>query len=49
MWVYEKKLLYPVNVDGTDCALAKMIVTAYGGPYINKLQFGVKKITIIYV
>jgi len=32
MWVYEKKLMYPVKVDGTDCGLAKMIVTAYGGP-----------------
>lgn len=32
MWVYEKKLQYPVNIKNTNPALAKMIITQYGGP-----------------
>jgi spore coat protein JC len=32
MWVYEKKLLYPVKVTTTDPKLAKVIITQYGGP-----------------
>ena len=32
MWIYEKKLLYPVKVEKTNPALAKMIITQYGGP-----------------
>jgi spore coat protein JC len=32
MWVYEKKLQYPINIGNTNPALAKMIITQYGGP-----------------
>lgn len=32
MWVYEKKLLYPVKINITDPKLAKLIITQYGGP-----------------
>ena len=32
MWIYEKKLLYPVKVEKTNPWLAKMIITQYGGP-----------------
>lgn len=32
MWIYEKKLLYPVKVESTNPRLAKMIITQYGGP-----------------
>lgn len=32
MWIYEKKLEYPVRVDTTNPALAKVIITQYGGP-----------------
>ena len=32
MWVYEKKLQYPVNIKNTNPALAKIIITQYGGP-----------------
>lgn len=32
MWIYEKKLEYPVRVAGPNPALAKIIVTQYGGP-----------------
>ena len=32
MWTYEKKLQYPVNIKNTNPALAKFIITQYGGP-----------------
>ena len=32
MWVYKKTLQYPVRIKNTDPALAKMIITQYGGP-----------------
>lgn len=32
MWVYEKKLQYPVNIKQTNPRLAKIIITQYGGP-----------------
>jgi len=32
MWVYEKKLQCPVNITRPDPAIAKLIITQYGGP-----------------
>ena len=32
MWNYEKKLQYPVNIKNTNPALAKFIISQYGGP-----------------
>jgi spore coat protein JC len=32
MWVYEKKLQYPVRVDTTNPTLAAMILEQFGGP-----------------
>ena len=32
MWVYEKKLQYPVNIKTPNSALAKIIISQYGGP-----------------
>ena len=32
MWVYEKKLQYPVNIKQTNAKLAKIIISQYGGP-----------------
>ena len=32
MWVYEKKLQYPVKIKNTNPALAKIICAQYGGP-----------------
>lgn len=32
MFVYEKKLQYPVKIKNTNPALAKFIITQYGGP-----------------
>ncbi len=33
MWVYEKKLQYPVKIKNPNAKLAKMIMTQYGGPH----------------
>ena len=32
MWVYEKKLEYPVKIKKSNPKLAKYIITQYGGP-----------------
>ncbi len=32
MWIYERKLEYPVRVSGPNPKLAKVIITQYGGP-----------------
>ena len=32
MWIYEKRLQYPVNITKTDARIAKIIATQYGGP-----------------
>jgi len=32
MWIYEKKLEYPVSIKHTDLRMAKMLSAQYGGP-----------------
>ena len=32
MFVYEKKLQYPISIRQTNAKLAKIIITQYGGP-----------------
>ena len=32
MFVYEKKLQYPVNIKNTNPRLAALIISQYGGP-----------------
>ncbi len=32
MWIYEKKLQYPVNIKTPNPKLAKIIISQYGGP-----------------
>lgn len=32
MWTYEKKLGYPINIKNPNPALAKFIITQFGGP-----------------
>lgn len=32
MWNYVKKLQYPIKIKSTNPALAKLIITQYGGP-----------------
>lgn len=31
MWVYEKKLEYPINIKNSNPKLAKIIISQYGG------------------
>lgn len=38
MWIYEKRLQYPVNITKTDARIAKIIASQYGGPDCNTLQ-----------
>ncbi|MGM9619639.1 MAG: manganese catalase family protein, partial [Oscillospiraceae bacterium] len=37
MFVYEKKLQYPVHIKNTNPKLASLIITQYGGAYTNSL------------
>ena len=37
MFVYEKKLQYPVKIKNTNPKLAAIIISQYGGPNSNKL------------
>ena len=32
MWIYEKKLQFPVKIKNPDANLAKVIITQLGGP-----------------
>ena len=32
MWIYEKKLQFPVDVRCADLRLAKALISQYGGP-----------------
>lgn len=32
MWIYEKKLQYPVKIKNPDTRMAKVILSQYGGP-----------------
>lgn len=32
MWIYEKKLQYPVNICSPDLRMAKLLMAQYGGP-----------------
>jgi Mn-containing catalase len=33
MFVYQKKLEYPVHIKNTNPKLAQIIISQYGGPY----------------
>lgn len=33
MWMYEKKLQYPVKIKNTNPKLAQYIITQYGGAF----------------
>lgn len=32
MWIYEKRLEFPVNIKQTDAKAAQYIISQYGGP-----------------
>ena len=36
MWSYEKKLQYPVKIARPNAALAKVIITQFGGPHCKR-------------
>jgi len=38
MFVYEKKLEYPVKIRNCNPKLAAVIISQYGGPYSNRLR-----------
>lgn len=38
MFVYEKKLQYPVKIKYTNPRLASVIISQYGGPYSIRLR-----------
>ena len=40
MFVYEKRLQYPVKIKNTNPKLASLIITQYGGPYSFRLRKG---------
>lgn len=44
MWNYEKRLEYPINIKRTDAAMAKAIISQFGGPDGN-----VQNIQIIFI
>lgn len=37
MWVYEKKLQYPVKIKNPNAELAKLIISQYGGTNCKKI------------
>ena len=40
MFIYQKKLQYPVRIKNTNPKLAAQIITQYGGPKCNWVQKG---------
>jgi len=47
LWMYEKKLQYPVRVDGPNLKMAKFLFAQYGGPD-SELSAGVRYLTQRY-
>lgn len=37
MWIYEKKLQYPIKIKNTNPQLAKIIITQLGGAGFKKI------------
>ena len=37
MWIYEKRLQFPVNIKETNAKLAQDIISQYGGPYAESI------------
>ena len=38
MFVYEKRLQYPIKIKNTNPKLAALIISQYGGPYSIRLR-----------
>ncbi len=43
MFVYEKRLEYPIKIKQTNPKLAKIIIAQYGGAYFKCYVFTIKK------
>lgn len=39
MWIYEKKLEYPINIKQCNPKLAKIIISQYGGLNCKKIYY----------
>lgn len=37
MWLYEKKLQYPVKIKKPNAAFAKIIISQLGGPFSKRI------------
>lgn len=37
MWIYEKKLQFPIDVKTKDLRFAKTLIAQYGGPYCKQI------------
>lgn len=40
MFIYQKKLQYPVRIKNPNPALAAQIISQYGGPHCKRVQSG---------
>ena len=38
MWIYEKKLEFPVKITKPDARLAKIMIEQYGGAYFIRVE-----------
>ena len=47
MWIYQKKLEYPVKITSPDVRMAKMLMAQYGGPD-SELAAGLRYLTQRY-
>lgn len=37
MWIYEKRLQYPVNITKCNAKMAQVIISQFGGPDSKKI------------
>lgn len=35
MWMYQKRLQYPIKIQNPDPSIAKIVITQLGGPLCN--------------
>ena len=47
MWIYEKKLEFPVNIRSKDLKMAQCLMAQYGGPS-GELSAGLQYLTQSY-
>lgn len=38
MWMYDRKLEYPIKIKNSNPALAKLVITQYGGLNSNRIH-----------